>query len=145
MAINHPVIFMQTLQYLLHISTIMVSLYVSWFIQHYTEIICINGCDYPALVCCCVNRHMLIHTEEHYSCVRLLGKLKALIMPFKCMKCDCRPELRASTMPLYCMKCDSLKIYLPRKIYSDANVIIYYINLSVWECRLSEILYPKCQ
>ena len=145
MVINHPVIFMQTLQYLLHIFTIMVSLCVSWFIQHYTEIICINGCDYPALVWCCVNRHMLIHTGDHHSCVRPLGKLPVLIMPFICMKCDWWHELGASIMPLYCMKCDSLKIYLPSKIYSDANVIIHYANLSVWECRLPEILYSKCQ
>ena len=131
MDINQPVVFMKTLQYLLFISTVMVSMCVRLFIQHYTMTICLTVCGHPAPGCCCGKRHVQLHTGEY--------------MPFKCMKCDLRFELRASIMPFKCTKCDNLIIYLPNKIYSDTKVMIHYINLAVWECRLSEILSSKCQ
>ena len=145
LGINHPVGFMQTLQYLLYVSTVMVSLYVSWFIQHYTIIICITGCDHLALIWCCVKRHMLIHSSEHIRCVGPLGKHLVLVMPFKCTKCDLLHELRASIMQFNYMKCDKLIIYLPCKLYNDTKGVIHYIKLSVWECRLLEIRSSKCQ
>ena len=131
MDINHPLVFMQTLQYLLYISTVMVSLCASLFIQQYTMTICQTACDCLVPVCSGAKRHMQIHTGEP--------------MPFKCMKCDSWFELRASIMPFNCMKCYNLIINLPGKIYSDTKVMIHYINLTVWECRLSEILSLKCQ
>ena len=131
MDINYPVVFMQTLQYLLFISTVMVRQCVRLFIQHYTRTICVTACGYLVPVCCGAKRHMQIHSGEP--------------MPFICMKCDFCVELCASIMPFNCTKCYNLIIYLPCKIYSDSIVMIHYINLTVWECRLYEILSSKCQ
>ena len=159
MGINYPVVFMQTLQYLLFISTVMVSLYVRLFIQHYIMMICIAGGGHPVHVGRCAKRHMLIHTRERkvntmwvYSTnlrlcnsrVRPLCNLLASTIPYKCMKCDMWLALRVSIMPFNCTKCDILIIYLLGKIYSCTRVNIHYINLTVWECRLSEILSSKC-
>ena len=113
------------------VSTVMVSLCVRLFIQHDTRTMCVSSCGYLVPVSCGAKRHMLIHTGEP--------------MPFKCMKCDLWFELRAPIMPFNCMKCYNLIINLPGKIYSDTKVMIHYINLTVWECRLSEILSSKCQ
>ena len=160
MDINHPVVFMQTLHYSLFISTVMVSLCVRLVIQNYIMIICIAGSGHPALGGWYVKRHMQTHTGERkvntmwlYSTnlrlcnsqVRPLCKLLVPIMPFKYMNCDMRLKLRVSIIPFNCTKCDNLIIYLPSIIYSDTRVNIHYINLTVWECRLSEILSTKCQ
>ena len=120
MDIKHPVV-----------STVMVIMCVRLFIQHYTRTMCVSLCCYLVQICSGAKSHTLIHTGGP--------------MPFMCMKCDLCVELRASIMPFNCTKCYNLIIYLPCKIYSDSIVIIYYINLTVWECRLSEILYSKCQ
>ena len=159
MDINYPVVYVQTLQYWLFISTAMVSIYVRLFTQHYIMLICITGCCHPAPCCWYIKRHIQTHMGEckvnimwvystnHRLCnssVRPLCKLLVSIIPSKCMKCDMRLELRASIVPFNCTKCD-LIIYLSIKIFSDARVNIHNINLTVWECRLSEILSSKCQ
>ena len=130
MDIGHPEMFMQTLLCLLVISAVMVSRCVGLFVQHCTLTVCLTVCGHPAPDCCS-KRHVQLHTGEY--------------MPFKCMKCDLWLELGASTMPFKCTKCDNLIIYLPNIIFSDTIVMIHYINLAVWECRLSEILLSKCQ
>ena len=133
MNITHPVVSMQILLHWLFTATVMVSFYVRLLTQHCIMLICIASCGHLAPCCWYIKWHIQAHTGE---CI-----------PFKCMKCDFQHKLCSSMMPFNCTKCDI--IYLPSKIFSkilsDIRVMIHNINLTVWECRLSEIRTSKCQ